>query len=379
MNFKGAVGLAIMMALGLVVALSIMSLNPRGIDANEVPAQTGDAFVCGSVDQVNDPSVDIDSVIVREVSGGWLVVVSVVPSFASVFADSYSAAVHVEFGSQFGFYDIFAGVLLHGLVDIDNQIIPGTEDNVTIGPEGDVTFFFPGPLAPGTELTVLTFHQQMDGDPLNCDIVFPDDPITSKLLPNEPTSTAASTDLPPTATSPSTATPAPALFDVHLQKLDEDEAIVADGLTGWEMKIYDGAGCAGSPISSGLTVLKRPIGVTRYSTQLPPGDYSVAETQQPGWQRVFPEAFCQNFIVSDAPVHINFRNGRIRNGDVNEDGVTNSLDVLLVLQRIAGLIPDQPGYVRADVNEDGVINAVDVALMLQFDAGLLDRLPVGGG
>lgn len=66
-----------------------------------------------------------------------------------------------------------------------------------------------------------------------------------------------------------------------------------------------------------------------------------------------------------------------RNGDVNMDGVTNSLDVLLVLQLIAGLISPTPNFDRADVNMDGEVNAVDTALMLQFDAGLLDSLPVG--
>ena len=68
----------------------------------------------------------------------------------------------------------------------------------------------------------------------------------------------------------------------------------------------------------------------------------------------------------------------LRNGDVNMDGVTNSIDVLLVLQLIAGLISPTPNFDRADVNMDGEVNAVDTALMLQFDAGLLDSLPVGG-
>ena len=142
------------------------------------------------------------------------------------------------------------------------------------------------------------------------------------------------------------------------------------------MKVFAENGCIGLPIASGLTFEGPDDFIPRFSVELPPGEYSVAETQQPGWERIFPEGtFCQNFAVPQDTFCCFFTNRRIRNGDVNKDGVTNSIDVVLVLQVIAGLTPEQPNTVRADVNEDGMVNAVDTALMLQFEVGLIDSLP----
>ncbi|MCH8066563.1 MAG: aryl-sulfate sulfotransferase [Chloroflexi bacterium] len=62
-------------------------------------------------------------------------------------------------------------------------------------------------------------------------------------------------------------------------------------------------------------------------------------------------------------------------GDVNDDGMVNSVDSLLILQHVAELLDDLANADAADVNGDGVINAVDAALILQFVAGLLANLP----
>lgn len=62
-------------------------------------------------------------------------------------------------------------------------------------------------------------------------------------------------------------------------------------------------------------------------------------------------------------------------GDVNCDGVVNSLDALLLLQFISGLVPSLPCPDAADANGDGVVNAVDATLILQFEAGLISRFP----
>jgi Tol biopolymer transport system component len=62
-------------------------------------------------------------------------------------------------------------------------------------------------------------------------------------------------------------------------------------------------------------------------------------------------------------------------GDVNKDGTTNSLDALLVLQSVAGLLPSLPNDERADANNDGEITAIDAALILQYGAGLVACLP----
>ena len=59
-------------------------------------------------------------------------------------------------------------------------------------------------------------------------------------------------------------------------------------------------------------------------------------------------------------------------GDVNCDNLTNSLDALLILQRIAGLISNLDCEHNADTNFDGTISVVDAALILQFDAGIID-------
>ena len=60
-------------------------------------------------------------------------------------------------------------------------------------------------------------------------------------------------------------------------------------------------------------------------------------------------------------------------GDVNEDGVANSVDASLVLQLKAGLIDSLPNESSGDVNGDGALTSVDAALLLQFTAGLISE------
>jgi glucose/arabinose dehydrogenase len=62
-------------------------------------------------------------------------------------------------------------------------------------------------------------------------------------------------------------------------------------------------------------------------------------------------------------------------GDVNCDGVVNSIDAAIVLQFTAGLFLPLPCAGAADVDENGSINAIDAALILQLEAGLIDHLP----
>ena len=63
-------------------------------------------------------------------------------------------------------------------------------------------------------------------------------------------------------------------------------------------------------------------------------------------------------------------------GDVNCDGVTNSIDAALVLRHTAALIGTLDCAQGADVNTDGFIDSIDAALILQFEAGILEQLPV---
>ena len=63
-------------------------------------------------------------------------------------------------------------------------------------------------------------------------------------------------------------------------------------------------------------------------------------------------------------------------GDVDCDGVVNSIDAALILQVTAGLLGTLQCPGSADVSEDGNVDSVDAALILQFAARLLDSLPV---
>ena len=65
-------------------------------------------------------------------------------------------------------------------------------------------------------------------------------------------------------------------------------------------------------------------------------------------------------------------------GDVNGDGMTTSVDALLILQFIAGLLLLLPNAENADVSLNGEITNVDSALILQFIGGLIDSLPTSG-
>jgi hypothetical protein len=62
-------------------------------------------------------------------------------------------------------------------------------------------------------------------------------------------------------------------------------------------------------------------------------------------------------------------------GNVDCTGSTGSLDALLLLQFVGGVIDSLPCQQNADVNGDGDIDALDAALILQYVAGLIDTLP----
>jgi len=61
-------------------------------------------------------------------------------------------------------------------------------------------------------------------------------------------------------------------------------------------------------------------------------------------------------------------------GDLNGDGIANSLDSLLVLQYVAGLLQTLDPPQNADADGNGRIDARDVALILQVAA---HRLHIG--
>ena len=81
--------------------------------------------------------------------------------------------------------------------------------------------------------------------------------------------------------------------------------------------------------------------------------------------------FPLGFYASSPTVTIHVSGELIVCGDVNGDGIANSLDVLHVLQYVGGLIQTFTVPQNADVNSNGSIDALDATLILQVEAGLL--------
>ena len=66
-------------------------------------------------------------------------------------------------------------------------------------------------------------------------------------------------------------------------------------------------------------------------------------------------------------------------GDVNNDGLANSTDALIVLKGDVGLdISSHCPMNCGDVNGDGFVNSTDALLILKYDVGLTIAFPVGG-
>jgi hypothetical protein len=60
-------------------------------------------------------------------------------------------------------------------------------------------------------------------------------------------------------------------------------------------------------------------------------------------------------------------------GDVNDDGLVNSVDAQLILQLKAALVNSLANEPSGDVNNDGQLTSVDAALILQRTAGLIQQ------
>jgi len=60
-------------------------------------------------------------------------------------------------------------------------------------------------------------------------------------------------------------------------------------------------------------------------------------------------------------------------GDVNGDGMVNSLDAAQALKFDALIIElSETALTAADVNGDGSVNSLDAAMILKYDAGIID-------
>ena len=59
-------------------------------------------------------------------------------------------------------------------------------------------------------------------------------------------------------------------------------------------------------------------------------------------------------------------------GDVNLDGIVNSIDANLLKRMMAGtyfVTPDSKEFECADINDDGVVSSIDSNLLKRFLAG----------
>ncbi len=67
----------------------------------------------------------------------------------------------------------------------------------------------------------------------------------------------------------------------------------------------------------------------------------------------------------------------INYGDINNDGVVNIQDAVLVMKHVLGIETlDENQKMAADVNGDGAINIRDVYYIMQFSLELIDKLPM---
>ena len=59
--------------------------------------------------------------------------------------------------------------------------------------------------------------------------------------------------------------------------------------------------------------------------------------------------------------------------DVNEDGVENIIDALMIAQYYVGLDPPGLNSALADVDSDGIINIIDALKVTQYDVGIITK------
>lgn len=63
-------------------------------------------------------------------------------------------------------------------------------------------------------------------------------------------------------------------------------------------------------------------------------------------------------------------------GDVNNDGIINIVDALMVARYVVGYTGEGINTGAADVNEDNIINIIDALIIAWYSVGLITSLPV---
>ena len=117
---------------------------------------------------MNDPAADIRSIFVTQTEEGDLLVqVGLGAPPTDSFGD-FNFSVLVGVASQAGLAQIHNGVEDLGLFGAEGFVEPGTEDSVSVMPDG-VYILLPGPFDPGMTLVAQATHQATREDMLSCD------------------------------------------------------------------------------------------------------------------------------------------------------------------------------------------------------------------
>ncbi|MCH7998777.1 MAG: hypothetical protein IIA91_04760 [Chloroflexi bacterium] len=129
-----------------------------------------DATDCATGETVDDPAVDIQSVSVRQVDTRVEVEVSMGQSPMMSLEDYYSFAILVYLFGWDYLVEFHAGERRQGQTDSSGNVIPGTEDDVTVTDDA-VTFVIRDvdSIPEGSELEVEAFHMENQGSSVNCD------------------------------------------------------------------------------------------------------------------------------------------------------------------------------------------------------------------
>jgi alpha-tubulin suppressor-like RCC1 family protein len=84
----------------------------------------------------------------------------------------------------------------------------------------------------------------------------------------------------------------------------------------------------------------------------------------------YGSASASNFVVVKESI-----TNPITSGDINNDGILNILDVLMMLQAINNIITlDSEAFERADLNQDDILSAFEALALLQFITGTRNTL-----
>ena len=129
----------------------------------------GDDVICGSDEPANNPTVDITGVNFFGPPENFRMEVVMGASPMDAFDNDNSTSVGGYVGEQGAISENHEKQARVGLFDPDGNLLPGSEQDVTIGDES-VSFNFAGPPPPpGTSWNVEAFNQAGPNDPVACD------------------------------------------------------------------------------------------------------------------------------------------------------------------------------------------------------------------